>query len=139
MNAAKLIGEAKNAAAVHGYKVSVGNSIDDANARLTFQVGYLEGIVKGLCRQMTPDTNLSLYEYGGMQFAWEVDAMGDLDIRAVYANGMNIIEFIDPAVVQEVREYIEINEQDKRLTADEIRDSNEITRLEMAAAMRGDE
>ena len=138
MNASKLICAAKDAAAIYGYKVSVGNSIDDANARLTYQVGCLEGIVKDLCRQMTPDTNLNLYSYGGMQFAWEVDASGDLNIQAVYANGMNIMEFIDPAVVQEVHEYIEINEQDKLLTAQEIRDSDELIRLEAAAAMRGE-
>lgn len=137
MNASKLIGAAKDAAAVYGYKVSVGNSIDDANARLTHQVGYLEGIVKDLCRQMTPDTNLNLYTYGGMQFAYEI-VMGEIVIKGVYANGMNIREFINEDVVSEVRDYIEINEQDKLLTAQEIRDSNELIRLEMASAMRGE-
>jgi hypothetical protein len=104
MKAQTIINRATMQSAVHSR---------DQVSRLAFNVGYLEGEVNALCRELAQFTAVdggteTTFEHAGCKLAvfYEVDDDGDFEIIGVYANGMNILELLIEEVMDMIREHV---------------------------------
>lgn len=104
MNSSTIINRAADAAAKKTY---------DQIGRLSFNVGYLEGEVQILCKELdqfkpVQSGTETTFSHAGCDLVvfYESDEDGDFDIMGVYANGMNVHELLSEEVMDLIREHV---------------------------------
>ena len=104
MQAKHIINRAANAAA---------KNTNDQIGRLSFNVGYLEGEVQILCKELAQFKPVekgteTTFSHAGCDLVvfYESDDEGDFDIMGVYANGMNVHEVLSEEVMDLIREHV---------------------------------